>query len=195
MSWFSSYFSLRFQFSEQLTIKSQCRKINSEIPQGSILGPFLYLLYVNDIFNISSEIKCIWYVDDTTLLITDSNLHNLIHRATNLFGLYSVWFKDNLLALNANKSQRMFYFCNSNDLSNTSSFDDHVVSRVDCVKFLGFYIDSMLHWDKNIEHIRVKMSRCIRMIKLCKFLPKIYLILMYLCFHLFREVLNFGVLL
>ena len=49
LSWFSFYFSLRFQLTEQLTMKSQFRKINSGIPKGSILGPFLYLLFVNDI--------------------------------------------------------------------------------------------------------------------------------------------------
>ena len=114
------------------------------------------MLYVNDIFNLSSEVKCILYADDTNLLIADLNLHNLIHRATNLFSLYSVWFKDNLLAMNANNSLCMFYFCNSYDLPNALSFDNHVVSRVDCVKFLGFYVDSMLHRDKHIEHIRVK---------------------------------------
>ena len=136
LSWFSSYFSLRFQFTEQLTIKSQFRKINSGISQGFILGPFLYLLYVNDIFNLSSEVKCILYAADTTLLIADSNLHNLIHRATNLFSLYSVWLK--IICLHANKSQCMFYFCNSYDLPNTLSFDYHVAYRVDCVEFLGF---------------------------------------------------------
>ena len=76
----------------------------------------------------------------------------------------------------------MFYFCNSYDLPNTLSFDDHVVSRVDCVKFLGFYVDSMLHWDKLVEHIRVKMSCCIGMN--CKFLPKTCLILIYNAFML-----------
>ena len=184
LSWFSSYFSLHFQFTEQLIIKSQFRKINSGIPQGSVVGPFPYLVYVNDIFNFSSEVKSILYADNTTLLIADSNLHNQLHRATNIFGLHSVWFQDNLLALNANKSQCMFYFCKSYDLLNTLSFDDHVASRVDSVKFLGFYFDSMLYWDKHIEHIRVKMSRCIGMIKLCKFLPKTSLILMYNAFML-----------
>ena len=118
------------------------------------------------------------YADDTTLLIADSNLHDFKHRATDLFGSYSVWFKD-LHTMNANKSQCMFYFCNSYDLPNTLSFDDHVVSRVDCVQFLGFYVDSILHWDKHIEQIRVKTSRCIGRIKLCKFLPKTCLILMH----------------
>ena len=78
----------------------------------------------------------------------------------------------------------MFYFCNSYDLTNTLNFDYHVVSRVDCVKFLGFYVDSMLHWDKHIEYIRVKMSCSIGMIKLCKFLPKTCLILIYNAFML-----------
>ena len=78
----------------------------------------------------------------------------------------------------------MFYFCNSYDLPNTLIFDDHVVSRVDCVKLLGFYIDSMLHWVKHIEHIRIKMSRCNGMIKLCKFLSKTCLILIHNAFML-----------
>lgn len=70
LQWFRSYLSGRFQYTELNNVSSSFHLISSGVPQGSVLGPLLYLLYVNDIFNVTSRAKCVLYADDTALLLS-----------------------------------------------------------------------------------------------------------------------------
>ena len=182
LDWFRSYLFNRFQFTCQSDAKSLYHKIVCGIPQGSILGPYLYLIYVNDIFNVSSETKCILYADDTTLLFADTNLKTLLANSSAQFSLFSLWFRDNLLALNPKKTNFViFYLMHAKFVfPKLLHFDTHTVNRVDCVKFLGFMIDSTLSWNSHINCILCKVSTGIGMVKIfSKFLPMYYLLSIY----------------
>ena len=74
LSWFRSYLCNRFQYIVLKCDRSLLRLIVSGVPQGSILGSYLYLIYVNDIFNVCNEVKCVLYVDDTTLILIGPNI-------------------------------------------------------------------------------------------------------------------------
>ena len=85
------------------------RLIRSGIPQGSILGPILFIIYVNDMPFITSEANCILYADNTKILISDSNIDNLYAKASIIFSMFSQWFTTNRLALNDNKTNFMVF--------------------------------------------------------------------------------------
>ena len=105
--------------------------------------------------------------DDTTVLISDSNIDNLYAKASIIFSMFSQWFTAYRLALNNNKTNFMVFMpprCNL-VLDNNLNFDGHVVKRVDFVRYLGFYIDCKLNWDNYLAHVSNKVNRALGMLK------------------------------
>jgi hypothetical protein len=96
----------RIRFNNRL---SNWGKINIGIPQGSILGPLLLLIYVNDLPSFiqnadPSNISVVLFIDDTSVIINDSNFVHLESKLTVVFRLMNEWFNLNLLSLNFNKT-------------------------------------------------------------------------------------------
>ena len=106
--WFRNYLSERQQFVEIDGEKSQMALIQIGVPQGSILGPLLYLIYVNDICN-SCQGNILSFADDTTLYTSHSNLDELYANANEQTNDLYQWFCSNRLSLNAKKKQSTLY--------------------------------------------------------------------------------------
>ena len=107
-SWFESYLSSRMQFVEMDNCKSSCIPIKCGVPQGSILGPLLYLIYVNDIAN-SCNGNILSFADDTTLYMSNSHLQTLYAQVNTEINNLFTWFCANKLSLNANKTKVYSY--------------------------------------------------------------------------------------
>ena len=111
---FRSYLTNRYQYVQMENAKSQILEINTGVPQGSILGPLLFIIYINDISQSSDKFDFLAYADDTTLSTTlnklstsdDMNISDLIN-----LELYKIneWLEINKLSLNANKSRFMIF--------------------------------------------------------------------------------------
>ena len=108
LKWFTSYLSCRSQVVCINSILSDSRNIDIGIPQGSILGPLLFIIYVNSLPN-SVSCKCVMYADDTTLLCSPSNPITLQHELESKFNKISKWLKFNQLTLNVNKTKFMIF--------------------------------------------------------------------------------------
>ena len=103
LKWMESYLTDRSQYVAIAGKVSQTRGIKCGVPQGSILGPLLFIISVNDICNVSPMLFKILYADDTCVLISGNHLNNLIDRLnTELISLNN-WFKANKLSLNTKK--------------------------------------------------------------------------------------------
>ena len=108
LDWFKSYMSNRFQTVHLHGVFSKLRPVTCGVPQGSILGPLLFILYINDMVNCSNVIHFIIYADDTTLLFRCSDLDTLISVVNVELYKLSCWFKANMLSLNVKK---LIMFC------------------------------------------------------------------------------------
>jgi hypothetical protein len=139
LSWFASYLSNRFQYIEYNGDCSLLRLIVCGVPQGSVLGPYLYLVYVNDIFNVSDEVKCVLYADDTSIIVTGRDINSVFNRAPVLFSLFSTWFINNRLALNSKKTNFILFSLKRLASPCDLTFDLYTVHKVDNVKYLGFF--------------------------------------------------------
>ena len=81
LNWFHSYLNNRYQFVRIGDTDSDQSLIKCGVPQGSILGPLLFILYINDIVNVTELAELILFADDTNLFLSNQNLDNLFHQA------------------------------------------------------------------------------------------------------------------
>ena len=162
LNWFQSYLINRRQYVKYNGICSTAQNINCGVPQGSILGPLLFLIYMNDLPNCLCNSKVILFADDTTLYASSDNIVNLYDLINRDLDNLTDWFRANKLSLKSIKTHYMLISPNReiNALNqNTIKIASDDIERKDCCKFLGIMIDDKLTWSKHIDYIHSKLSR------------------------------------
>lgn len=183
LKWFQSYLLHRQQFTVYNSHNSSFGNINTGVPQGSILGPLLFLIYINDIVNSCHECDCILYADDTSLLASHNDIEALVESLNTSLAHISAWFKCNKLSLNTSKTQCVLFKkggvqFNVDDI--LLKIDAVPLKFYDSVKFLGVVLNSSLSWKDHIDLVRLKISRFIGILSRLKYeLPSNILFLLY----------------
>ena len=187
-----SYFSNHFQYATVNNDSSNFCKITTGVPQGSIIGPLMYAIYVNDVFNVADFMKCVIYADDTFIIISARTKDELLALATCYLTLYSKWFAINKLCLNDSKTHFFVFGPVGNDNIDTIIFDDNTVKRVNEIPYLGIIIDDHLCWKSHINCVRDKVARGVGMLKMSyTCLPKQCLLTIYYSF--IQSYLQYGI--
>jgi len=112
--WFESYLSHWKQCMEINSVKQgiyvlTTREIESGVPQGSILGPILFSLYINDLPLNIMGLKIVLFADDTNILVSEANMNNLQYKLKNVMNELQTWFTLNSLVVNAEKMVAMSF--------------------------------------------------------------------------------------
>ena len=159
LQWFESYLSSRVQYVTYNSIKSERETIKCGVPQGSILGPLLFLIYINDLATVSRNSLPILFADDTNIFSTGKNLNELRESLNEDLVNIEEWLRCNRLSLNVLKTNYMI-FTTKNKLSHdVDIFVNNVrIERVYVTKFLGVQIDSKLKWKNHIEYTCKKIQ-------------------------------------
>ena len=199
-SWFANYLSNRKQLTEIGNSKSSHKYLTTGVPQGSILGPILFLIYINDIKTCTNKLSILSYADDTTVYLSGPNTNEMIDiMNTELKKLYD-WLCANRLSLNIKKTNCCIfspsnkkYTCNKIvSLNNQTITKIGEQNKDDAIKFLGIYIDRHLTWKKHINIICSKISKATFVINRVKhFLPHCALKSLY--YTLIQSHMTYGI--
>lgn len=166
-------------------VQSQSQKLTRGIPQGSILGPLLYLIYANDLANNignGNTVHTVCYADDTNILITANTTEEAVSRVIEVYKKIEAWAVENDLRINRDKTATLVF-------SLTTTGTDIVDIGGICVKpttrFLGVTLDSSLRWVPHINELSNKLrSQCYGLRTLRNICNKDALLALYhACFH------------
>ena len=184
LKWFESYLTNRQQFVVLNDITSEYKSITCGVPQRSVLGPLLFLLYINNIVNSSELFYFILFADDTNMLYSDENVDSLISVVNLELIKLSCWFKANKMSLNLKKTNFVMFSSKSVDISKISRIgimiDNYIIEQVSSVKFLGIHIDEKLNWKSHIAVVVTSISKIIGILGRVRYkLPQEALITLY----------------
>ena len=169
LEWFRSYLTCRRQYVTYNGAASSTRFMSCGVPQGSILGPLLFFIYINDLVNVCTQSLPILYADDTNLFYRGLDMKILQPIINNELSSISLWLKVNRLSLNISKTHYIIFSrikCCSAGIE--IDIDGSSIEEVQKTKFWGVIIDKMLNWKDHISYISGKLSRGIAMIMKAK---------------------------
>ena len=163
MHWFRDYLSNRQQITSISNHNSKRATVSTGVPQGSVLGPILFLIFINDLPTISDSLFFSLFADDSCLSLTDKDLFELITSANIEIDKFYEWCIANRLSINTIKTYYLLFTSKSTAnlpplvIRNHSTYD--IIKRVSHTKFLGVIYDEKLNFSHHITMLCNRLSR------------------------------------
>ena len=182
----TSYLSERKQFVFANNFQSELQPVTYGVPQGSILGPLLFLIYINDVPNVLNSTPRL-FADDTCLVCSSNNLDDLQIKSNNVLDKLKCWCDSNELTINPSKSSFMLIRPTSKPKSEedviTLHYNNTQIIRTTVVKYLGVTLDDSLNFENYLSALQSKIARSIGILfKLRQFMPRSVLLMLYYSF-------------
>lgn len=157
IKWIRAYLTNRQQFVDIGGTPSDLLSVYSGVPQGSVLGPLLFLIYVNSLFTINSNgpVKIRMFADDCIIYTPITSVDDQIKLNYTLSNI-SAWCSENNMKINTGKTKYMHITTKKNALCFDYELDAVKLSKVDSYKYLGVIITSDLKWNKHVDYIKNK---------------------------------------
>jgi hypothetical protein len=157
---FKSYLTNRAQIVQIDNTQSTARFITHGVPQGSILGPLLFLIYINDIPKLGLHGHVTLYADDTCLFYIGNSLNETTTQAQQDLDKLFEWFQFNLLTINISKTSYIIFKTKNKTIPphNSLKINDTFIEQKTQEKYLGLRLDNHLRWDKQIAYIKNKLA-------------------------------------
>lgn len=158
--WFESYINNRQQYVQLCNTDSSIMEVSCGVPQGSILGPILFLLYINDLPS-SSKLLPIIFADDTNVFYSSKSLNDCVQFINSEMKGLAQWIRANRLSLNLDKTQSITFSRSRQRTATPVVIDNIPVKEVTSIKFLGVFIDNKLNWNMHIYYLKGKIAKSV----------------------------------
>jgi hypothetical protein len=157
---FESYLSNRVQIVKINDIVSSPQPITCGVPQGSIIGPLLFLTYINDISELRLNGEVSLFADDTSIFYFGSTVDEIQKKAQEDLNTLHSWFQRNLLTINVSKTSYIIFKARNKKINHdiSLSINDIQIKQSTEEKYLGLILDNELTWKPHIEKIKSKLS-------------------------------------
>ena len=189
-----SFLSNRQQYVSINGFDSPKLEVKCGVPQGSTLGPLLFLLYINDLRLNLIKSSCSHFADDTCITYANRKMKSLETVLNQDLNITSDWMKANRLSLNVDKSKLIIFKSRQKKFDNNNisiKLNGSKLDPIDHVKYLGLYLDRNLSWNVQIKHLSNQLSRSNGILcKLRHFVPKKTLISVY--YSIFYSHMLYG---
>ena len=156
-----SYLTSRFQYVSYGGFDSDKGIIKCGVPQGSVLGPLFFLIYVNDMVRACKELELVLFADDTNIFARARNPQELFGKVNKGLQELDVWFRCNKLTLNLKKTEYVYFGGRGGRVVPEGGLriGGETIRRVEGVRFLGVWVDEGITWKGHIEKVRVKVGQ------------------------------------
>ena len=157
---FESYLNNRLQIVKIGEYQSKPHNITFGVPQGSLLGPLFFLIYINSIHKVPIHGHISLYADDTCLFYFGGSITDMINQAQEDLNTLSIWFQQNLLTINASKTSYVIFKAKNKKIPPHPplTIENQILELKQHEKYLGLRLDCQLNWKVQIDYVRSKMT-------------------------------------
>ena len=158
---FESYLKDRMQYVSYAGFESEKGLVECGVPQGSVLGPLFFIVYVNDMLRACKDFEFVLFADDTNIFVRARNPRELFHKVNSGLTELSKWFHCNKLTLNLKKTEYVYFGGPGGGVVPEEGLNigGVQIDRVEGIRFLGVWVDEGLKWNGQIEKVRAKVGR------------------------------------
>ena len=155
-NFFRSYLSQRQQYTVIGNSTSDLQNISCGVPQGSVLGPILFLIYINDLYRCVDDCLVRLFADDTSLIVYDKNIRHLVNSSKDKIKLLSNWCICNKLTINYDKTCFILFHTKNKSIPadlDQIQINTNIIKRVSSTKYLGVILDECFTWKDHVNYV------------------------------------------
>ena len=186
VEWTKSYLSNRTQKTKFSSVTSETATVTSGVPQGSILGPILFIIFTNDLVTaFSDQTHVVSYADDTQLIETGKTIEEVKEKLERTIDIAQNWYKKNSLMSNPAKTEIIIFRTKKGKKHNISikveeNGEEVELKPADCIKVLGVHVDECLEFTKQVKHVQGKATAATKnLYRIRDLLPVKYKMMLY----------------